>query len=97
MKLEGADVDWAIQREATLIGGDAADGDAVADGRAAGEQGHGLGRSAVVAQRSQSQAAQAGQDDVAVLPVGEPARAAGADQVMAPRDTASTNDVAGRR
>ena len=70
--LEGADVDRAIQREAALVGGDAADGDALADGRAAGEQGHGLGRAPVEGQRSQSQAGQAGQDDVAVCPLMSP-------------------------
>ena len=60
------------EREAALVGGDAADGDALADGRAAGQQGHGLGRAAVDAQRGQSQAGQAGQDDVAVLPLMSP-------------------------
>ena len=39
-----------IERLAALVGGDAGDGDARADGRAAGQQGHGLGRAAVVTQ-----------------------------------------------
>ena len=65
--LEGADVGWASRADqAALVGGDAADGGARADGRAAGQQGHGLGRPAVVAQRGQAQAVEAGQDDVAV-------------------------------
>ena len=52
--LEGADVDSAVPRirprwsvVMPLIG------DAAADGRAAGQQGHGLGRPAVIAQRGQ--------------------------------------------
>ena len=47
-----------------------------------GEQGHGLGRPAVVAERGQAQVGEAGQDDVAVDAAGDPARAAGADQVV---------------
>ena len=45
------------------------DGRAGADGRAAGQEGHGLGRAAVVAQRGQAQVGEAGQDDVAVAAV----------------------------
>ena len=90
LALEGADVGIGrVEGLAALVGGDAGDGDARADGRAAGEQGHGLGRPAVVAQRGQAQAGEAGQDDVAVDPVDQPARAAGADQVVAARDVAS--------
>ena len=62
------------------------DGDARADGGAAGEQGDGLRRPAVVAQRGQAQVGEAGQDDVAVDPIDQTPRAAGADQVVAARD-----------
>ena len=61
-------------------------GDARADGGAAGEQGHGLGRPAVVAQRGQEGIGHA--DDVAVDPIDQPPRAARADQVVAARDVA---------
>ncbi len=91
--LEGADVGiGCVERIAALVGGDRSGGARVvgdhtrADGRAAGEQGHGLGRAAVVAQRAQAQVGEAGQDDIAVDPIDQPPRAAGADQVVAARD-----------
>ena len=56
LALEGADVGRRGDRLAALVGGDAAHGGAGADGGAAGQQGHGLGRPAVVAQRGQTQA-----------------------------------------
>ena len=63
LALEGADVGIGrVERLAALVGGDRSGGARVvgdhtrADGRAAGEQGHGLGRPAVVAQRGQAQA-----------------------------------------
>ena len=69
-----------VEREAALVGGDAGDGGAGVAGRAAGEQRHGLGRPAVVAQRGQ---AGVGDVEQVVAGRGQPARAAGADQVVA--------------
>ena len=54
--LEGADVHRRVEREPALIGRHPADRGALADGGAAGKQGHGLRRPAVVAQRGQAQA-----------------------------------------
>ena len=53
--LEGADVGGGAlgPGDAALVGGHARHGDAGVDGRAAGEQGHGLGRPAVVGQRAE--------------------------------------------
>ena len=48
---------WARQREAPLVGGNGGAGCAPADRRAAREQGHGLRRPAVVAQRGQQRVA----------------------------------------
>ena len=82
------------RRDAALVGGgDAAGAGAGVDGRAAGQQGHGLGRPAVVAQRGEQRVGRA--DDVAGDVVAEPARAAGADQVVAPETRSS--DVSRRR
>ena len=68
--------------QAALVGrGDAGAVGAGVDGRAAGQQGHGLGRAAVIAQRGQQRVGHA--DEVTVDPVREPAReVAGADQVV---------------
>ena len=90
LALEGADIGWRVERLATLVGRDAADGRAGADGRAAGKQCDGLGRPAVIAQRGQAQVGEAGQDDIAAESAGDPARAAGADQVI------RAGDLAGR-
>src|SRR5262249_41567546 len=53
LALEGADVDARAPDVAALVGGAGLRGIALADGGAAGQQGHGLGRPAVVAQRRQ--------------------------------------------
>ena len=53
------------------------------DRRAAGEQGHGLGRPAVVGQGAELQVGDGGDDDVAVDAVAQAAGAAGADQIVA--------------
>ena len=47
---EGTDVWRRVERLAALVGGDTTDGLALVDGRAAGEQCHGLCRAAVVSQ-----------------------------------------------
>src|SRR5262249_55195866 len=81
--------------EAALVGG-AAGNEGVAagvDGQAAGQQGHGLRRTAVVAQGGEQRVGDA--DDVAVDPVDQAARAARADQVVRPPDTAA--DVGPKR
>ena len=72
---------WSVAR-GLPVGVDVQGVAAGVDGGAAGEQGHGLGGPAVVGQRGQSQVGEAGQDDVAVGAACDPARAAGADQVV---------------
>ena len=88
-RLEGADVDSAVDDagEPALVGGDAGGDEGVVarvDGRAAGQQGHGLGRAAVVAQRCQQGVERRG--DGAGQVGADPAGAAVglADQVVAP-------------
>ena len=81
LALEGADVDGAVDdpRLAALVGMDSGRDQAVAagiDGGAAGEQGHGRRRPAIVAQRSQDRTGETGQDDVAADAVADPARTA---------------------
>ena len=86
--LEGADVDRAVKREATLIGRDVVDGARV-DGGAAGKQGHRLGRAAIIAQWRQQGVERLG---VGAGQVGrDPAGAAVglADQVVALRSEAA--------
>ena len=71
------------QREAALVGGEAGDGDARADGGAAGAEGHGLGRPAVVAQRGEQRIDGTGGGAHLVAGGGEPAGAVPvADQVV---------------
>ena len=82
LSLEGADVGCGVEREAALVSGDTAGGRALADGSAGRQERHGLGRPTVVAERGQAQVGEAGQDDVAVTAARDPARAAGADQVV---------------
>ena len=65
---------------AALVPGDSADGRALPDGEAAGQEGHGLGGSAVVAPGEARSGANA--DDVAIGAARNAARAAGADQVV---------------
>jgi hypothetical protein len=79
VRLEGADVGRTVQREAALIGGDAADRDAGVDGGAVGLKGDGLGGPAVIAEGRQ-----AGVGDVEQVVVSrvEAARAPSADQVV---------------
>ena len=88
--LEGADVDDAVDDagEAALVGGDAGGNEGVVarvDGRAAGQQGHGLRRPAVIAQRCQQRVERLG--DGAGQVGADPAGAAvgRADQVVALR------------
>ena len=78
-------------RLAALVGGRGAGRGAGVDRRAAGQQGDRLGRAAIVAQGPQPRVGHA--DEVAVDPIDQPARAAGADQVVRARDGA--HDVAG--
>ena len=83
--------------EAALVGGDAGDrGRRRADGRAVGLERDGLGRPAVVAERGQ---AGVGDVEQVVVGRGQPARAAGADQVVRAGDEAGVGaaDVAGGR
>ena len=80
----------ADARLAALVGGGAPAGGAGVDRRAAGQQGDRFGRTAIVAQGPQPRVAHA--DEVAVDPVDQPARAAGADQVKRARNGA--DDVA---
>ena len=90
-----------IERLAALIGGDRSGGARVvgnhtrADGRAAGEQGHGLGRAAVVAQRGQAQAGEAGQNDVAVDPIDQPPEPPVPIRLLLPETLTEPRDVAG--
>ena len=108
VELVGADVDRAVDdpREsgAALIGGQGLagggiDGQGVAarvDGRAAGQEGDGLGRPAVVcSQRAEARVGDA--DLVAVDAVDQAAGAAGADQVVRAGRGDRAGDVVGRR
>ena len=98
LALEGADVGmgessgsprWSVVMPA--------DGGAGADGRAAGEQGHGLGRPAVVAQRGQQRIDGAGGGAHLVAGGGEPAGAVPvADQVVTRCLVDRPEEVAGR-
>ena len=84
--LEGTDVGLGrVEREAALVGGEAGDGNALADGGAAGAEGHGLGRPAIVAQRGEQRIDGAGGGAHLVAGGGEPAGAVPvADQVVTP-------------
>ena len=84
--LVGADVGRRVERLAPLVGGDATHGRACADGRAAGQEGHRLGRPAVVGQRGESRV---GDVEQVMVGRGKASQAAGADQVE------RTSDVAG--
>src|ERR1700722_14885453 len=55
--LNGADVHGITADQAPLVGGRGTRGRTVADGRAAGKERHGLGRTAVVAQRGEQRVA----------------------------------------
>ena len=69
--------------QAALVDARRAGGGPRADRGAAGLQGHGLREPAVIRQRAQHRVGDA--DEVAVGPTGDPARAAGADQVISCR------------
>ena len=87
LALEGADVRAGrVERKAALVGGDARDRDADAQGGAAGEQGDRFGRTAIAAQGPQPRVSHA--HKVAVNPIHQPTRAARSDQVIRARNLA---------